>query len=100
MLIVMRMFYLGRHNSHERRYVDENYLSALLKRELEYPTGLAVGEDSNVAILHGDIKYVLRESLVIIKTKEPVLFRKMNERDKQRLWIYFSLRYQGSEQIY
>jgi PTS system galactitol-specific IIA component len=85
------MFYLGRHNSHERRYVDENYLSALLKRELEFPTGLAVGEDSNVAIPHGDIKYVLRESLVVIKTKEPVLFRKMNERDKTKtVDIFFS----------
>jgi PTS system galactitol-specific IIA component len=68
---------------YEMKYVDENYLSALLKREQEFPTGLAIREDFNVAIPHADVKYVLREALVIIKTDKSVLFRKMDEPDKE-----------------
>jgi len=66
---------------YDMNYVDEKYLEALLKREREYPTGLVVRSDFNVAIPHADVEYVKREALAVVKTHRKVTFRKTNEPD-------------------
>jgi PTS system galactitol-specific IIA component len=63
----------------EMGYVDEGYLEALLEREKEYPTGLVVGRNLNVAIPHAGVEHVRKEALVVVKTRRKISFRKMDE---------------------
>ncbi len=63
----------------EMGYVKETYLNALVNREENYPTGLVVRNDFNVAIPHADVEHVNEEALVVVKTNRKVTFRKMDE---------------------
>ena len=64
-------------------YVKNGYEEALVEREKEYPTGLAVEHLINVAIPHADIEYALRQAIVIIKhSNTSFRFGKMDEPNK------------------
>ena len=60
-------------------YVNDEYENALKKREKEYPTGLDIGSDINVAIPHVDSKYVKKAAISVGILKNPVEFYKMEE---------------------
>jgi len=64
---------------HNMSFVKETYLNALIDREENYPTGLVVRNDFNVAIPHADVEHVNEEALVVVKTNRKVAFRKMDE---------------------
>jgi len=46
---------------YDMNYVDEKYLKALLKREREYPAGLVVKSNFNVALFHTQMSNMLKE---------------------------------------
>ncbi|MFZ7133517.1 MAG: PTS sugar transporter subunit IIA [Eubacteriales bacterium] len=57
-------------------YVKETYSDALLAREEYSPTGLPTCPYS-IAIPHTDPEHVIKPCIIILKLKEPVLFREM-----------------------
>ena len=66
----------------EKKFVRENFLNAVLKREEEHPTGLYLGK-INVAIPHTEIEYVKRAGIAIATLKQPVVFGKMDEPEEK-----------------
>ncbi|QNK40784.1 PTS sugar transporter subunit IIA [Caproicibacter fermentans] len=60
--------------------VKESFYNAVLKRETEYPTGLALPH-CNVAIPHVVPEHVNSSALGIAVLREPVLFRQMDNHD-------------------
>ena len=59
-------------------YVDPKFLSNIVKREEEHPTGLKLC-DINVAIPHTDSKYVFKNGIAIMTLKSPVFFGRMDK---------------------
>ncbi len=66
---------------HQRGYVKDTYEEAIIKREREVPTGLAVPGRINVAIPHADIEHVNKEALVINIPDKPIKFMRMDDPD-------------------
>jgi PTS system galactitol-specific IIA component len=61
-------------------YVKDGYAEALIEREKDHPTGLAVKDLINVAIPHADAEYALRQAIVVIAHPDSCFrFRKMDE---------------------
>jgi len=58
----------------KKRYVTKEFRGAIKSREEEYPTGLEL-EGINVAITHTEKKYVDSQKLVVIKPKNPITFK-------------------------
>lgn len=56
--------------------VKDSYIDAVIAREEELPTGLAIG-DFYVAIPHTDSNHVNKSSIAIATLKSPVVFREM-----------------------
>jgi PTS system galactitol-specific IIA component len=50
-------------------YAKESYPQALIERERQYPTGLALSDNLNVAIPHADIDHAIKQVLVIVRHK-------------------------------
>lgn len=66
----------------EQGYVKESYPEALIQREREYPTGLALEDNLNVAIPHADIEHAIKQVLVIVRHKSGhFLFNRMESPD-------------------
>jgi|SRR5690606_11739948 len=62
-------------------YAIPAYKEALLKRELEFPTGLQVPA-GGIAIPHADSKFVLHEAVALAILAEPVPFQCMDDHEK------------------
>ena len=60
-----------------RGYVKETFLKNCLEREREYPTGLMT--EIPVAVPHTDTKYVNESAICIVRLKNPVVFRNMED---------------------
>ena len=72
---------LGRY-AVERGYAAEGYVEALLDREADFPTGLAVpATPFDVAIPHADPEHVREGALVLGLPDEPIPFRDMDDPD-------------------
>jgi PTS system galactitol-specific IIA component len=70
---------LGRH-AVERGYATEGYVEALLSREADFPTGLAVPTAPvDVAIPHADPEHVRESAVVLALPETPVPFRDMDD---------------------
>lgn len=65
-----------------QNYAKKGYADALILREQEFPTGLAI-RGIGVAIPHTDPSYVKREGLAIAILREPVNFHQMGEEKAQ-----------------
>ena len=65
-----------------RNEVTENYLSALYERENKYPTGIVL-PGRNIALPHVDAEYICTNALYIINLKKPILFRRMDDIEKE-----------------
>jgi len=63
-------------------YVNDGFLEAVLEREVNFPTGLYLG-DINVAIPHTEIKYAKKSGVAIARLITPVNFRRMDYPDKE-----------------
>ncbi|MCI5840128.1 MAG: PTS sugar transporter subunit IIA [Peptoniphilaceae bacterium] len=62
----------------KKNMVLEDYISEVISREIEYPTGLFTGK-INIAIPHCDYKFVKKKSIAIATLKKPIKFKKMDE---------------------
>ncbi|MEW6048874.1 MAG: PTS sugar transporter subunit IIA [Bacillota bacterium] len=60
-----------------RGVVSKEYVSALLQREEQFPTGLPT-EPVGVAIPHADAQFVRSPAIAVAKLRRPVLFRRMD----------------------
>lgn len=70
------------HKLQEKGNVNSGYLPAILKREEQYPTGLAAGE-INVAIPHADVEYVTEGAIAVGVLNHPVAFSCMDDPERQ-----------------
>lgn len=78
--------------------VDGDYEQDLLDRELDFPTGLLVG-DLNVAIPHANNKHVHESCVVICRLREPIAFFRMDEPSEEvRVSLVFFLVLKKSEE--
>jgi PTS system galactitol-specific IIA component len=67
----------------ELGYVKNGYEEALIEREENQPTGLAVKGLINVAIPHADAEYAVRQAMVIVGHPDACFhFRRMDEPDE------------------
>ncbi len=62
-----------------KNVVNTNFLPAILKREQEYPTGLALQENLGVAIPHTDPDKIKQEQLGFISLQHPIEFKQMGD---------------------
>lgn len=62
-----------------KNVVNTNFLPAILKREQEYPTGLALQENLGVAIPHTDPDEIKQEQLGFISLQHPIEFKQMGD---------------------
>ena len=63
--------------------VNEKFIAAIKKRENEYPTGLILEGGTKTAISHSDDEYVLKDKIAIVLSKEPVVFKSIDDLDKE-----------------
>lgn len=66
----------------EKGSVKEEFYEKVLEREAVFPTGLEFPE-YNLAIPHTDAQYVNDNSIVVIKPKNPVVFKDMGTNSKE-----------------
>lgn len=66
---------------YKKDYVKATYLDAVLEREKEFPTGLAV-EPFGVALPHTDSVHVKQTGIAVGILSEPVQFQAMDAPDK------------------
>lgn len=59
--------------------VKTSFVTGVIEREKEYPTGLPTSSSLSVAIPHTDIEHVKKDAISIALLKEPVAFRVMGE---------------------
>ena len=59
-------------------YVTEGFLNAIEKREEIYPTGI-VTKKMNIAVPHIDAKYSKCNALIIIRAKNKLVFKRMDD---------------------
>jgi len=67
---------------YHKGYVKESFLSAVLKREQEFPTGLQT-RITGVAIPHTDSEHVVRPALAVATLASPVQFHSMELPEKR-----------------
>lgn len=76
---------------HDRGYVTDDYVEALLEREKEYPTALPT-EGVKVALPHTYAQYSLRPAILVANLKKPVVFKEMgNSGDDIPVELVFSI---------
>lgn len=76
----------------EKGYVKGNFLSHIIEREHNYPTGLdtsTLGDDlPNIAIPHTEGEFVNKRLIVPVALKEPVIFHNMIK-PSEKLSVHF-----------
>lgn len=83
----------------KRNKVNDSYLKALFEREEQFPTGLKLSGDHNVALPHVDAKYVKVNELLIIRLDEPILVHEMctNNLISTDLFIFMLIKNKDSQ---
>jgi PTS system galactitol-specific IIA component len=70
---------------HEELYkngnVKESFYEGIVKRENEFPTGLALS-NYNVAIPHTDAQHIINSCIAVATLKNPVIFQCMEDESK------------------
>ncbi|SDD38173.1 PTS system, galactitol-specific IIA component [Terribacillus halophilus] len=59
--------------------VETSFVSGIMEREKDYPTGLPTNSSISVAIPHTDIEHVKKNAISVAVLKEPAAFRVMGE---------------------
>jgi PTS system galactitol-specific IIA component len=70
------MFEVVSKKLYKKGYVKATFRDALIKREAEYPTGLALNKTS-IAIPHTDVHHIEIPFIYVIKLKRPLSFVQM-----------------------
>lgn len=81
----------------ERGYVNGDFINAILKREQEFPTGIAA-KDMGVAFPHADPGYVKETSIAVGVLAEPVTFKQMVSEEDVPVNVVFMLAIKEPEQ--
>lgn len=68
---------------YEDNIVKEEFISAIKKREEEFPTGLILEGGTRTAIFHSDDEYVLKDKIAIVISKEPIIFKSIEDLNKE-----------------
>lgn len=80
---------------YQKGYVNKEYQSATLERELEYPTGLPT-KPVGVAVPHSKAENVLKPAVILAVSRNPVEFSEMgNASSNLQVGIVFMLALQG-----
>ncbi|MGQ2374106.1 PTS sugar transporter subunit IIA [Companilactobacillus zhachilii] len=66
----------------ENNIINDKFLNHVLKREMEFPTGLATN-GLGVAIPHTDSKYVNESQIAFATLKNPINFKSMVDLNKE-----------------
>ena len=59
--------------------IYDDFIKACTDREVNYPTGLLLPSNHAVAMPHGESKYVKEDSISIVRTPTPVIFKRMDD---------------------
>lgn len=59
------------------KYVKEGYIEGVKERERAFPTGLSL-QDTNCAIPHTEMEFVIKPCVCIAKLQKPIPFNKMD----------------------
>lgn len=70
--------------------VKESYKPALLKREIEFPTGLAT-DKIGIAMPHTDAEHVNYDQIAFMRLHQPVQFLQMGDGEKIQVKFIFML---------
>ncbi|WP_258088714.1 PTS sugar transporter subunit IIA [Weissella fangxianensis] len=70
--------------------VKTSYKSAVLKREIDFPTGLAT-VNIGIAMPHTDAEYVNYDQLGVLRLREPVSFFQMGDGERIQVRFVFML---------
>lgn len=62
----------------EDRVMPE-FISACTEREKVYPTGLLLPSGQAVAMPHGESKFVKEDSISVVRTQTPIVFKRMED---------------------
>lgn len=63
--------------------VKEAFIEAIKKREENFPTGLILEGGTKTAISHSDDEYVLKDKIAIIISEEPIVFKSIEDLNKE-----------------
>lgn len=74
----------------KKNIVKETFQNAILKREIDYPTGLKT-DVIGLAIPHTDAEYVNKTQIAFARLKNPVLFRQMGDGEEVEVKFIFML---------
>ncbi|SKC69507.1 PTS sugar transporter subunit IIA [Maledivibacter halophilus] len=74
----------------EKKYAIKGLGQALIDREKEYPTGLAL-KGINIAIAHADPKYSLDNKICAIKPQDKIVFQNIENLEKLNIDLIFIL---------
>lgn len=66
----------------ENNIVKPTFINAIKKRENEFPTGLILEGGTKTAISHSDDEYVIQDKIAIVISKEPVIFKSIEDLNK------------------
>lgn len=84
------------HAMSKKGYVKESYCTACVEREREFPTGLELG--CGVAIPHSDPVHVNQAAICLLRLKDSVAFRRMDDPDLETpVQLVFALALNGGE---
>jgi PTS system galactitol-specific IIA component len=64
-------------------YVKTSYEEAIFKREADFPTGLILDGDYNVAIPHAETEHVLKPAIHLAVLNSPVIWENMEDPDEK-----------------
>lgn len=62
---------------HNKNAVTDKFATAVINREENYPTGLALAHDFGVAIPHTDSEFIIKNQIGVLRLNHPVKFRQM-----------------------
>ena len=63
----------------EKDCVLEGFIQECVDREGPYPTGLVLPNGKAVAMPHGDSSYVKEDSISIVRSNVPIIFKRMED---------------------
>lgn len=74
----------------EKQYVNKQFREEIKKREEKYPTGLKL-KNINIAIAHTEKEFSLANKLVVIKLKDTIPFKNIENLEKIDVSLVFGI---------
>lgn len=67
---------------YEDGIVKKGFIEAIKKREETFPTGLVLEGGTKTAISHSDDEYVIKDKIAIVISKNPIIFKSIEDLNK------------------